>query len=567
MRSILSVFLAVVLALSPVPVRADADWQEMVYVHYDPEPFYTRLDRLDALADGSDAQAALDLYDGLYAQLVHMETLSSLAYIHYSDDVTDSYWSEETVYSRQQAVQAADALTAVCHDLMAGPCAGAFADHVGPDAAQAFADYVPMTSRERALADREAELVDAYYEGLNAADGVTYTYTGRTWDLEMISSLPGISLAQQDYEGYLEVFYGLQEQVNALLGPIYTELVALRAEQAQLRGYASYTDLVYERTYGRDYTGAEAQALCDAVKPIGRAYYGGVGHSGTWDDADAVWPQMGAVELMDMLGRYVVQIDPALAEPWRYMTDHGLCRLTDGPDRLPSSYTAPLREYGTAFVFVGLTGTCADLGTLAHEFGHFANACRHPAADLLTGVGSYDLMEVHSTGLEALFTAFYDDIFTAGADTARAAALADLIEAVLDGCIQDEFQRRVYAQPDMGLDEIDRLYADICAQYGRNEPTGVDYGWMYIHHNFESPLYYISYAVSALAAIQIWDLAREDFAAGAAAWAAVLDHDACRESYADVMTACGLRPFTEPGAASDICLPLLDELARLASDT
>ena len=92
--------------------------------------------------------------------------------------------------------------------------------------------------------------------------------------------------------------------------------------------------------------------------------------------------------------------------------------------------------------------------------------------------------------------------------------LCDLFSAVVDGCIYDEFQREIYARPDMTLDEINALFADISAQYGVYEPTGVDYFWIYIPHNFSDPLYYISYAASALAVIQIWDAAREDLAAG-----------------------------------------------------
>lgn len=37
---------------------------------------------------------------------------------------------------------------------------------------------------------------------------------------------------------------------------------------------------------------------------------------------------------------------------------------------------------------------------------------------------------------------------------------------------------------------------------------------MQVNHNFESPFYYISYAVSMLASLQIYEMAENDWAAG-----------------------------------------------------
>ena len=166
---------------------------------------------------------------------------------------------------------------------------------------------------------------------------------------------------------------------------------------------------------------------------------------------------------------------------------------------------------------------------------------------------------------QALGSFCYDDIYGADGDSVRTAVLCDLFSTVVDGCIYDEFQREIYARPDMTLDEISALFADISAQYGVYEPTGVDYFWIYIPHNFSDPLYYISYAASALAVIQIWDAAREDLAAGIGLLKDIMAADKYNGGYVETLEQCGLTPFTEPGAVEAICSPFLEELARMAA--
>lgn len=542
----------------------DTDWADMRYSRYDPAWFYEQTDRLSALSAGDDAEAATGLYDTLSRELSRIDTLGSIAYIRHCADVTDAYWSGESQYCATLLAEAADALSCACRDLTQGPCAEAFKEHVGPDLAEEFAVYEPMTAREAELAAREAELVDEYTALMNDTSAVTYSYLGRTWTWDMISGFPGTSLADRDHDGYLEVYYGLQKGLNDLVGPVYTELVGIRAELARIAGYDSYADMAYERTYGRDYGPEQAQALCDAVKALGPDRYGALGYSPLWYDYGAVRLPDSAQPL-NALETFVGRVDPALADTWRFMRDHGLCDVSAGEDRFPGSFTVPLRWYGSAYIFAQPVETCYDLSSLAHEFGHFAYEYRHPGTGLLSGPACFDLLEVHSTGLETLLMAYYDELYAEGAPTARFLALGDLLDALLEGCVFDEFQRRVYAQPDMTLDGMNRLFADICREYGQEEPRDVDYSWMYVSHTFESPLYYISYAVSALAAIQLWELSRTDWQSAVDAWERVMDADVCRDGYMTVLPACGLRLFTEEGAVAEICRPLLEEMTRLSA--
>ena len=152
---------------------------------------------------------------------------------------------------------------------------------------------------------------------------------------------------------------------------------------------------------------------------------------------------------------------------------------------------------------------------------------------------------------------YYDEIFPKQADTAKKEIIDELMENIIYGCIQDEFQREVYRNPDMTLDEMNRLSARIYKEYGMNYGLQ-DYSWVFVTHIFEVPMYNISYAVSGLAAMQIWSMSETDFDSAVKTWEKFLDEGVYNKTYLDVVGRCGLVKFTEPGAVEEICGPALD---------
>lgn len=544
--------------------RDGTHWTEMEYVHYDPDIFLEQIDRLYALEQDEDLAAVLALYDELYGEFSYINTLGTIAGIRYSMDVTDSYWAEETLYCSDLWSETGDSLSRVCRHILDGPLGEEFTAHIGPEAAEAIAAYEPMSDREWELAMEEAERINEYFEVINTAyEEAVYFYRDSQWTWEKMSGIAGDTLYAKDYEGYLEVYYGLDKWVNEQVGPLFLELLQIRAEIAQLAGYDSYADYAYEYTYGRDFTTGDAQLLCDSVKELAAEYYNDLYYSDLRHAYGDVYPQMDGPELIAALGEHLAPFGEELQQAWAFMDEHGLCVLSSSPDAQAGAYTTELTYYRSPFIFQAMAGDCYDFSTLTHEFGHFADAYYNPTPNLLTSVGSYDLFEIHSTGLEVLFTEVYDQVYTEGADTAAFITLAGQLENIFDGCIMDEFQRRLYENPDMTLSEINRLYRDISAEYGVYEPMEVNYSWVYVSHNYESPLYYISYAVSSLASLQLWDICQTDPEAAVDAYLAILAQGAYDRGYTEVLTEAGLRLFTQQGAMEDICRPVLDRLRAL----
>lgn len=546
---------------------AGTHFEDMDYEHYDPAAFYGEIELLYDLADREDADGVCAQYDLLYREFCYIDSLYVLAELQYSADLSSGYWAEECLYGANLWAETGDALSAACRYVLESPLGDAFAEHIGRESADYLADYESLTDREAELFSRETELINEYYTLSNTVyDDAVYTYKGRDWTWDMLYGYRGDVLYYEDYEGYLEVYYGLDKQANDLLGPLFLELLDLRAETAELLGYESYADYAYELIYSRDFTTEDAQALCDAVKPLAADYYEELYYSEIWYAYEDVSPTMDGAGLLEALGSTISLFGPELEEAFAYLEEFGLCLLTDDPTSQTGAYTTELSYYRSPFLYVGLEGNCYDFSTLTHEFGHFADGYYTPIPNILTSTGSYDLFEIHSTGLEVLYTEIYDQIFHREADVARFITLAGQLESIIDGCIMDEFQRRIYENPDMTLEEINRLYADICAEYGMYQPMEEEYSWVYVSHNFDSPLYYLSYAVSSLASLQLWDAAREDMTAAVDTYLAILGQSAYEDGYMQVLTNAGLRLFTEEDAVETICQPVLQELERLDRD-
>ena len=525
------------------------------YYHYDVKPFNKMCDELEALADGDDADAVIRKYDRLYDECVELETLYAVIYIMYSTDVTNDYYSKEQIYTYNKMNRCEDRLCEICSKITEGPCADAFREHVGDEAFKEFADYRAMTEREKKLIKKETELVDEYYDVIDEVENDTYKYRGKEWTLEMISGDEGNELAYSDYDGYNEIYEGLLKMANDKAGPIFLELVDLRTELAKCAGYDNYATYADEKEYCRDYTAADIDQLHKDVKKISKTYFDNYYNSYS-DDGGKSLPQMSIKKLLTTLQDYSYEIDDLAGDSADQMIDEQLISIGDEKCRQDGAFTTFIYEANCPFISMTLDRH-RDFLVLSHEFGHFVEYNNEVMDNILTGSDCIDLAEIASNGLMTLMINFYDDIYKVSADKARKDAIGELLENVIDGCIEDEFQREVYANPDMTLDEINKLYSETNAQYNPWVEGDPGYSWIFINHNFESPMYYISYTVSALAALQIWNQSNKDFDGAVKTWEKFIKEGSYNKTYLDIVGKCGLVKFTEKGAVRKICKPAL----------
>ena len=492
-------------AMSADGIHADVDYADMTWYVYDTAKFLDKAAQLGKTADGVEA---IELYDWLMAEYTKAYTLDSLAYIDFYAHPGDETISDACQQMEVTLNDMIDILCAALSDALDGPAGKALENYIGSDKAEALRGYDEQTDREREIAERLSELTLQY----------------NTLIMEDLS------------------FSEETEKIGAL----YRELVDLHNEEAQLIGYDGYADYAYEVSYGRDFTPEDAAALCEAVKPYAKEYFSSLyPHEATYTDF-SVNTDLSAQELVGLITEYMPRVSSEAAEAAAYMEKHGLYFM-DSVDRVSDlGFTTTFDQYNAPFIYLALYGDSEDIRSMFHEFGHYYDAYVNPVPDVLLSVGSMDIFEIHSTGMEALSTGWYDDIYGEEAGLARIKFLDNALYTVFTGCLFDEFQRAVYADPSLTPEQISQTFTSIARSYGlRSYSRDFSHYWMQVNHNFESPFYYISYAVSMLASLQIYEMAENDWAEAADFYNDLVSLGAYDYTYCELLEKVGLECFTD----------------------
>ena len=486
-------------------IHADVDYADMTWYIYDAAELLDKAARLGETADGKEAA---DLYDWLMAEYAKVYTFDNLAYIDFYAHPGDETLSDACRQLDSVLNEVNDALCTALSDALDGPAGSALRSYIGEDKAAALVGYDEQTDRQREIAERVSELTLQY------------------------------NALIMEYLSY--------DEETEKIGALYRELVDLHNEEAQSAGYKDYADYAYEASYGRDFTPDDAAALCEAVKPYARQYFGSLYYNeATYADFSAD-TDLTERELVGLVTQYMPRVSDDAAKAAAYMEKHRLYFM-DSAERVSDlGFTTTLDQYNAPFIYLALYGDQNDIQSMFHEFGHYYDAYVNPVPDLLLSVGSLDIFEIHSTGMEALSTGWYEDIYGEDADLARIRFLDSALYTVFSGCLFDEFQRVVYADPSLTPEQISQTFVTIARSYGlRSFGKEFSHYWMQVNHNFESPFYYISYAVSMLASLQIYEMAENDWAAAAGFYNDLVSLGAFDYTYCELLDKVGLECFTD----------------------
>jgi oligoendopeptidase F len=236
---------------------------------------------------------------------------------------------------------------------------------------------------------------------------------------------------------------------------------------------------------------------------------------------------------------------PMLDEAVQYMLRYGLYDFSVSQNKMDTSFTTYISDYEAPFIFSEWNGYSDNILTTLHELGHFTNYY-HNAETGYSANDNLDLAEIDSQALVLLMIDYYDSFFGKLSDEAEADVLIDAMYSLISGCMEDEFQQTIYKNPEMTLDQINTLYKNLAVEYGLDEVygyTGTE--WVLISHTFQTPMYYISYAVSMVPALELFEKSQNDPEGARAAYFAILN----RDQYAQLQTVLsenGLSPvFSE----------------------
>ena len=530
---------------NPQPSSSTSD---LTYEHYDPDEFYKNCEEMLRLYRDGDTEKAFSIYGKLIDELTEVDELSCIAYVKYSENVNDEYYTEEQSYMEETETSMGNTFFTACHEMITGPSADAFEKAVDNERYTSYyQDYVPLTDEQLELRSRELELVQQYYSQADTLMDTTCTIDGKTYTFsDILENDYSFILYGQDL--YLEIYEQCLKKYNTLVGETFLELRDLRTQIAKSHGYDNYADYADAEIYYRDYTTSDLQVMKDAVKHFSPELQ----QMQYVFSTDASVRFNGTDDLFSRVGGILCSISPLAEEAFDAFTSNHLYSFGNEDGRMEGAYTLTLIKRNLPFIYAQTDLSSDSAITLAHEFGHFTAFYSVPMAAPLIAELNLDVGEIHSQGLELLFTANADELYGKEADNVRAGNVTRTAGAIIDGCVMDDWEREVYANPDMTLDEINECFRQIELEYGAEDYPGLEYLWCDIHHLFESPLYYISYAVSAFGALQIWAVSQEDYNQAVTLWENIVRQGAFDVDYVDALNDAGLDIFYEENVAYDL---------------
>ena len=493
--------------------HTELNYDEIEYEPFDTAAFMEEVAALNALsADAANAPEFEERFLALADDMMHGVAMFYMLQNRIYADAADAWAAEEYQRAYADLLPAQDAFNALVRDALSSPCGEVLRSRMTEDVLANYLEYEDMTDELMALETKEQVLILEYQSEVVVPDSVEVDGVEYTDD----SAIEAYMNGEIDSDRYTEISRAIAKIANARLGPILLEMIGVRNQIAAARGYDSYAAYAYKKIYSRDYTPEEAQEFCDAVKeyiiPAGKAYdYLDPGIDPGEMPADVVYTGVG---MFGTLFPYFAELSDELLESAMYTYTHKAYDVDPAPNKTGTAYSSLIPYYQIPFYFNNAEGSYHDLTTTIHELGHNNEAYWHNE-DWSTSPLSYDTAEVHSQGLETLMFRFYPELFGTQADGVEHFTLSDLVNnAIVRGCLFDEFQRWAYAEPELTLDKLNAQYRVLAGDYGvvdaSDERTEM-YGWYEIPHNFTSPMYYISYATSAAGALMFWEKSQDDY--------------------------------------------------------
>ena len=465
---------------------------ELVYemTDADVEKFYGLLaDLKEAALGGKDGDTVMAISDAVDDQYDYMDAQLSIATVLYYCDLND---------------QAASQLYLDCDEQVS----------------QANNDYLEMAKE---LYDSDFPAKERFFEDWTDLElAMLQNYTSEVMELRQRNS--EITVAYQDLQD--------DEEMYTKMVPLYIEMVQNNNRLAQIFGYDNYYDYAYELSYDRDYGREEihtmrslvSQYLPEAIEDALNNFYISMDEMSTFQQMklSAFLYDSFVPNYTELIEGYLGSLPQQMQEDMLEMFNGNIVMMDDTSSAMEGAFTTAIND-DRMICFFG--PDYMNPLTALHEVGHYYGGKHTEWNDI-----PLDLAETQSQGNEWLFMSYAADYMNRELHTTTVdyKLYSDLVTILLCVVI-DEFEEQVYTHPDIAnltSDDLDAIMEQVCENYGSisfldNYATNIQEYWRMVV--VEQPVYYISYAVSAIASINVYTIAEEDYAQGVEVYRSLIE--------------------------------------------
>ena len=514
----------------------------------------TEMKELAAEAEESGAaekpERVKELFGDTQDEIEKLSTCYSLSQITYYQNIFDEENQEIQAELLDDVMDYGDRLNVAIRELCKSPYQDTMIELMNAEQVEAYLEYEEMTDAEKELTAKENSL-EQEYEQLSSEE-FYYEYDGEEWDLNRLN----MEADEMDHDAVVEIYQGICKQRNDAVGEVFVELVDVRNEIAKLNGYDNYAEYAYDAVYVRDYTLDETRDLLKEIRkhvvPV-MADMKDVLYDTDYMRLYSEGQGIESTSIIEQIGPYLEEIDPELKDTQEHFLKYRLYDMDTSQNKANTAFTMRLSYFKDGFIYGQMYDNYMDYYNVIHEFGHYNNVYRS-ADTFFESSNNIDVSEIHSQGMQMLFYDYYDELL--GEDIGDIYAFYDvysMADNAISTALVSEFEIAAYENPDMTLEELNKLYLQLSRRYGMQYDSQIKelYTWSEIPHIFTSPCYYFSYLTSAFSSLDILTMAESDRHEAVETYMTLTTIPGY-VPYCSAVEYAGLRDIFDDGVAQDI---------------
>jgi len=547
-------------------------FSEMPYERLDIEAlkaqYTTLLEDIRGAETAEEQIAAIEKYFELDG---HMATMSTLAYVRHTIDTRDEFYDKENDFNDENLPLLQELQQAVGRAALESKFRPQLEEKLGRLL------FTNLEIADRTFVPEMVELIQqenklaSEYQKLYASAMVEFD--GQTMPLPKLgpykqSTDRAVRRAAYETEG--RFFDAHQEELDRL----YDELIKNRTAQAKLLGHENYLQLGYDKMgrncYGPADVAVFRDQIADDLVPIvakvkeEQAKRLGLKKLKFWDDTllfpDGNPVPRGTADDILAAGLEMYHgLSPETAEFIDHMYENELLDVLSKDGKAPGGYCTEIYDYRSPFIFSNFNGTSGDVDVLTHEAGHAFAGWRAMKQGYIRELLSptMEACECHSMSMEFLTSPFHHLFFGDATRKYEIAHCEESLTFIPYGCMVDEFQTRMYENPDLTPAERNEVWLSLEKKYRpwsdfEDLPFyGRGAGWQRQLHIYLYPLYYIDYCMAQTVAFQFWMASLQDREGTWARYLSFADKGGTR-TFEELVHGAGLKVPYDPGCIKEI---------------
>ncbi len=547
-------------------------FSEMPYTRPDLEQIKKRSgELLEKIRSAETAQEQIDAYLAHEEAQKEIYTNFSLAYVRHTINTRDEFYDKENDYI--------DEISPALQEMGQKIDLAMLNSRFRPQLEERFGKLL-FKNMEISVRCMKPEIMDLMQEEnrLQSEYQKLYASAAVEWEGETIPlpklgpfmQSPDRAVRKAAYEKKAQWFDSHQTELDEL----FDKLVKNRTAQGRAMGYENYIPLGYDRL-GRNCWGPREcaafrdQIARDMVPVVVRVKEDQARRIGVDElkiyDASLMFPDgnatpQGSAEDILAAGRKMYQeLSPETREFVDFLYDGELLDVLSRDGKAPGGYCTDFPQYKAPFIFSNFNGTSGDVDVLTHEAGHAFAFYRAARKGYLSGLMSPTMegCETHSMSMEFLTAPWHGLFFGPATRKYEIGHCESSLVFIPYGCMVDEFQHRMYENPDLTPAQRNEVWLELEKKYRPwmdydNLPFYSRGGWWQQQlHIYLSPLYYIDYCMAQTMAFQFWMASLENREEAWKKYLAFVDQGGTR-TFEELVQGAGMKLPYAPGCIGEI---------------